>query len=879
MTIGTSRQLSRLIILTLAYLAVGKVLQYLPFVMSHIVLLWLPSGIAVAALMRWGMRYWPAILAGAFLDCYFYLQTSLDGGDPVLPVVVAVANTLGPVLVTLILRRTFFHTSLNRIRDIPLMVAAAAIGMLVSATGGVAGLQYAGMLEAGMFWRALLLWWTADVMGILMLLPLLLNVSRQELAALWKQRRRYLGFALMVFILEWLIFQYIADYTDQYMVLAFLVLPFVVLVAMRVGVTGASFIVLILSLIALSSIVDIQPSSTTELEYQPAWALWVFMSTLSLVVLLITALQSSRETSDKALRSSETKLRAVVDNAQDGIVSIDDKGRLVEFNQAAERMFGYSRAEVIGQPMVDKIIPPSLREAHLRAHKKFIDTNKATMFDRRLELTGMRSDGTEFPVELTITSLMDKGVPLVTGFFRDLTERRKVEQEIRNLAFFDVLTGLPNRRLLIDRLHQAIASSIRDYKHGAVIFIDLDDFKALNDSRGHDVGDLLLVEVASRLRDCVRAEDTVARLGGDEFVIILEDLSSDMEQALVQTRQVANKILEAVNQPYHLGEIEHHNSSSMGIALFTGNFVSIEELLKRSDTAMYQAKAAGRNTLRFFDPAMQAALEKRVDLELQLRLALVQEQLRMYCQVQVDADRRAFGAEVLLRWQHPEHGLLPPNEFVGIAEDSGLIVSIGRWVLYSACHQLKLWEGHPGLDGLQLAVNVSARQFRQADFVDDVLKVLEKTGANPSLLKLELTESVVLDNIADAVEKMNALREIGVRFAMDDFGTGYSSLAYLKQLPLSQVKIDRSFVRDIAEDPSDAAIVQAIIAMSNTLGLNVIAEGVESEAQMALLNEYGCRYFQGYLFSRPLHMKEFERVLEENGLLFIENSSQNDGLA
>ncbi|MCB5185997.1 EAL domain-containing protein [Methylobacillus gramineus] len=879
MTIETSRQLSRLIILALAYFAIGRVSQCLPFLVSHVVLVWLPAGIAVAALVRWGMRYWPAIYAGAFLDSLTYLYP-LHGNDSLaLAFFVAAADTLAAVLTTSILRRTFFHTSLNRIRDIPLMVLAAASGMLVSAVAAALAMRYAGMLDAALFLNSLFLWWTAHVVGVLVLLPLLLNISWDEVKVLWKQRKRYVGLALVVFVLESLVFRYVIDYADQYMVLAFLAIPFVVLVAMRTGVTGASFIVLVLSLIAMFSMVNIEPSDEWELGYQPAWALWVFTSTLSMVVLLITALQSSRETTDRALRSSETKLRAVVDNAQDGIVSIDEKGNLVEFNQAAERMFGYSRADVIGQPMVDKIIPPSLRAAHLKGHQHFMDTNQATMFDRRLELMAMRADGTEFPVELTITSLLDKGVPLITGFFRDLTERRKVEQEIRNLAFFDVLTGLPNRRLLVDRLQQAIAASVRQYKHGAVMFIDLDDFKALNDSRGHDVGDLLLIEVAKRLRECVRAEDTVARLGGDEFVIILEDLSADMEHALVQTRQIAQKILDTVNQPYLLGEIEHHNSSSMGIALFTGNFVSMEELLKRSDTAMYQAKAGGRNTLRFFDPAMQAALEKRVDLELQLRLALVQNQLRMYCQVQVDSNRRAFGAEVLLRWQHPEHGLLPPNEFVGIAEDSGLIVSIGRWVLYSACQQLKLWETRPGLNSLQLAVNVSARQFRHADFVDDVLKILETTGANPSLLKLELTESVVLDNIADAIEKMNALRTTGVRFAMDDFGTGYSSLAYLKRLPLSQVKIDRSFVRDIAEDQSDAAIVQAIIAMSNTLGLNVIAEGVETEAQVELLEQYGCRYFQGYLFSQPLHMHEFERVLEANGLLFIKNSSQNDGLA
>lgn len=857
MAAANSRLWFRLLILALGYCLVGMLGSLLPALMPSLSLVWLPSGIAVAVLMRWGMHYWPGILLGALLAGL----PQLHQGSLSMPAIIIFAfiHTVAPLLSAWILRMLGMHPALQRIRDIPLMVFGVAVGMFATATGAANMLYYAQVIQRPELQSFILQFWIVNVVDVLLLLPLLLNVSKRELKQLWGRRKRYSLLALAVIAIELAIFHFVPGTPEQYMVLAFLVLPLVVLIAMRLGVTGSAIMVLLLSLVAMLAV-----DARSE---ESSWALWVYISTLSLVALLITALQASREVTEKALRNSENKLRAVVEHAQDGIVSIDEQGKLVEFNHAAERMFGYKREQVLGKLLVETLIPANMREAHMRGHQKYLDTGSTDILNRRLEIQALRADGTEFPVELTITSLKEQGLPLLTGFFRDLTERRKVESEIRNLAFFDALTGLPNRRLLMDRLNQAIAASVRHEKHGAVLFIDLDDFKALNDSRGHDVGDLLLVEVSKRLRQCVRNEDTVARLGGDEFVIVLEDMSLNLEHALAHTKLVAQKVLETVNQPYQLGEIEHHNSSSIGIVLFNGNFVSIDELLKRSDTAMYEAKAAGRNTLRFFDPAMQAALEKRVDMELQLRLALVQEQLRLFCQVQVDDERKVFGGEVLLRWQHPEHGLLSPKEFVAIAEDSGLIVSIGRWVLYNACLQLKSWEGQPGLDAMQLAVNVSARQFRHSDFVDEVVKILQTTGADPSLLKLELTESVVLDNLADAVAKMNALRDLGVRFSMDDFGTGYSSLAYLKRLPLTQVKIDRSFVRDIAEDASDAAIVQAILAMSNTLGLKVIAEGVETDAQFQLLQSYGCRFFQGYLFSKPLQMDEFERLLKDHDFL------------
>ena len=704
----------------------------------------------------------------------------------------------------------------------------------------------------------------------------LLNICRLEIKQLWLERNLYLFWCLLVFTLELAIFRLPSNLSEQLMLAGFVVVPLVVWSAMRFGITAA-----LLAVLALSGIAIRATSSARLLLDQPdlqqaVFSLQVFVSTLVLVTLVIAALQSQRKSSEKAKRNSEVKLQAVIDGALDAIVAIDEAGRLLEFNPAAEQIFGYKRKQVIGRRAA-LMIPPSLRRVHAIGYKQFIASGEKRIFNRRLELMAMRADGTEFPVELTITSLQDKNSPVFIGYIRDITQRRKAEEEIRNLAFFDALTALPNRRLLFDRLEQAQAASARSHTHGAILFIDLDNFKSLNDTRGHTVGDLLLVEVAKRLKNAIRTEDTISRLGGDEFVVILVDLSEDTMQALAQARVVSEKILGAINEPYLLQNMQHQNSSSMGITLFSGYEIAAADLLRHSDTAMYQAKASGRNTLRFFDPAMQLALEKRISLESELRQALAQNQLQLHYQIQVNSAREAFGAEVLLRWQHPQHGLMMPAEFIPLAEESGLIVPISHWVLQQACLQLRLWENNQQAIGIQLAVNVSALRFRQPNFVDELRDLIEEIGVNPKSLKLELTESVVLDNITDTVEKMYALRAIGVQFAMDDFGTGYSSLSYLKHLPLTQVKIDRSFVHDIASDASDAAIAQTIIGMSNTLGFNVIAEGVETEAQFDLLRQYGCHQFQGFLFSRPVPLLDFEKILDADYAFYMAENSANSG--
>jgi diguanylate cyclase (GGDEF)-like protein len=443
---------------------------------------------------------------------------------------------------------------------------------------------------------------------------------------------------------------------------------------------------------------------------------------------------------------------------------------------------------------------------------------------------------------------------------RELQRLKLAHDEIRNLAFFDPLTGLPNRRLLLDRLRQALAATSRSNRKRALLFVDLDDFKTLNDTLGHHIGDLLLQEVARRLSARIRETDTVARLGGDEFVILLQDLSETAEDAAAQAKTIAEKILATVNQPYLLADRECRSSSSIGITIFGDPGDSTNEVLQQADIAMYQAKAAGRNTMRFFAPALQAAVNARAALEEDLRQAIKTNGFQLYYQPQVDRGL-LIGAEALVRWQHPKRGFLSPAEFIPLAEETGLILPLGNWVLETACQQIASWAKQTETAHITLSVNISARQLLNPDFVEVVLATLYRTGANPRNLELELTESMFVENVEDVITRMRELKSHGLRFSLDDFGTGYSSLAYLRRLPLDQLKIDREFVREILVDASSGAIAQAIISLSRAMGLSVIAEGVETEGQRDFLARLGCHAFQGFLFSRPVPLEEFQRLL------------------
>ena len=552
--------------------------------------------------------------------------------------------------------------------------------------------------------------------------------------------------------------------------------------------------------------------------------------------------------------------------SSEAMLVTDFDNNIIDVNPAFTRITGYAYDEVIGEN--PRIFQSGMHD------DAFYRAMWADLLARDYwqgEIWDKRKGGEVYPKLLTINTIRDDSGKVVrhVALFSDISEKKKSEEMIWRQANYDVLTGLPNRRLLMDRLASALSLSVRNSSYGALLFIDMDKFKMLNDTLGHDYGDLLLVEVAARARSCVREIDTVARFGGDEFVILIEEVDIDEGVASHKASQIAEKIRQALAQPYCLKSIEYSSSPSIGVSLYRGDEHTVDEVMKHSDLAMYQAKDSGRNTVRFFDPEIQRSVENRLIIEADLLRAVAEQQLHLYYQIQVDNHHRPLGAEALVRWMHPVRGMVSPAQFIPVAEESSLIIEIGHWVLLTACKQLGLWAQDEITMDLTLAVNVSTKQFRQHDFVTQVGNALRDYRVMPSRLKLELTESVVLNDVTDVVTKMYALKALGVRLSLDDFGTGYSSLAYLKNLPLDQIKIDQSFVRGVATDQNDAVMVKTIIDLAHNFGLNVIAEGVETQSQLDFLKQNNCMAYQGYLFSKPVPVAQFDALLRQGDALDI----------
>lgn len=562
-------------------------------------------------------------------------------------------------------------------------------------------------------------------------------------------------------------------------------------------------------------------------------------------------------------KETEESLRIAATTFQthEGILIIDANRVIIRVNPAFSEMTGYTSKELIGHT-------PEVLESAQHGESMFKKIDLAVQTDGlwQGETIYQRKNGDSFPAWMTVTAVKDKNDEIThfVSMVQDVTARKEAEEKIRSLAFYDPLTNLPNRRLLLDRLQQAIAVTNRNGRYGALLCLDIDNFKMLNDSRGHHIGDRLLIEVAARLQSCVREGDSAARLGGDEFVLLIQDMSE--ADAAEKAEVITRKVLLKLSQPYQLDGKQYKSTSSFGVALFSGSKVGVDELLMRADLAMYQAKSAGRNTLRFFDPSMQAKIEHRSMMEGELHRAYEEQEFILHYQPQIDHESHCIGVEALIRWQHPDRGFMPPDEFIPLAEECDLIQPIGQWVIEEACERLAEWANNKLTADLTIAVNISAKQFRQESFIEQVSKSIRHFDIDPKRLKLELTESLLLVDIDDAIAKMLALRGLGLSFSLDDFGTGYSSLSYLKRLPLDQIKIDRSFVDEIMTDPNDSAICRAIIALGKSLDLQVIAEGVESEIHWEWLCEEGCDAVQGYFFSRPVSEPDLLEWLHQHSL-------------
>jgi diguanylate cyclase (GGDEF)-like protein/PAS domain S-box-containing protein len=568
-----------------------------------------------------------------------------------------------------------------------------------------------------------------------------------------------------------------------------------------------------------------------------------------------------RDFSDLELTHDKLRITSAAFKTNEAIMICNARMQIISVNPAFEKITGYSLEEIVGKT------PKFLQsDRHDRAFYQAIFEQLITTGHWNGEIWDRRKDGAVYPNESTITLIKNEAGEITecVSIFNDISERKETEQRIHSLAFYDVLTGLPNRRMLLDRLEMALPLSTRNQDFGALIFLDLDNFKYLNDMHGHDMGDMLLIEVAKRIKFCLRQSDTVARLGGDEFMVLLQGLDTNEHEASLKAASVAEKIRVVLSNPFQLKAHTHMGSVSVGITLFNGQTVLPESLIKRADMAMYESKDSGKNKVKFFNPATQEMLESRIQMEDELRNGILKNHLSLHYQAQINQHNKYVGAEALIRWMHPERGLISPYQFIPLAEESMLIVEIGNWVIHKACEQLAIWAHHGHTRALTLSINISAKQFIQPDFVDCVKAAISQHKINPARLKLELTESIGLDDLDFVAAKMMMLKnELGVSLSLDDFGTGYSSLSYLKRLPFDQLKIDRSFVKDIVADESDANMVKTIINMANNFGLEVIAEGVETAEQLEFLKSNGCNTYQGYLFSKPVPVEAFEHLVKE----------------
>ena len=965
----------KLFVVAIAYWLTGKLSLIDPLSPPSISLIWLPSGVAVAALLRWGGLMSIAIFIGACLLNLYSDNILLTS------TIMAFGSTLGAYYIFLHLKKYRFHTPNSQTSDVFHFFLATIIGTAISAFVGNFSSWESSFTQTKT--TSYLTWWAGDMVGVFLIAPFLLSLNKFQINKFLSNYKEFLIYALFFIGVHWLVFYSPYSLLNR----SFIAIIITLWAAFRFGSLGASLITILSAGIAAFSAFQKIGPFYFENQLSSYIVVWLYMTSLSGVSILISTLQTERtlvvtelkdsydriqkvasrlpgvilqykvnadrnsevlyasesifsllevtaneikndfekllkqiddqdidryiatlrhaykyflpyriefrfhrkngeirwlyidaiperlpkkeslwhcfisDITDRKLSEEHLHIAAITFESQVGTFVTDENWKILKVNKAYTQITGYEAHETLG-----KYSPRLYTEKQDEHFYKKIELSLIEKHFWQGELWNKRKNGEIFPLAMTVTAIINEQGK-TTHFvctFTDISINKGYEEEILNLAFYDSLTQLPNRRLLMDRLQQIISLNQRDGGYSAIYFIDLDNFKTLNDTHGHDAGDILLIEASKRLQTCIRESDTVARLGGDEFVVVINALGDNADNAMIHADRVGEKIRSLLCQPYELGDLIHHGSGSIGVCLFQGNDVTVKDLFKRADTAMYEAKTSGRNAIRFFDPAMQAVLVVRMMLESNLRNALILNQFSLHYQIQVDADGKILGAEALLRWVHPDRGFISPLEFIPLAEQTGLIVPIGIWVMNTACAQLQEWANNPSTEHLSLAVNVSAKQFKQADFVDSIVDIVNNYHFDISRLKIELTESTILDNVEDTSDKMHQLKKIGIGFSMDDFGTGYSSLAYLQKLPLNQLKIDQSFIQDISNDENDATIVRTIISLGNNLGLHVIAEGVETLEQRQFLIDHDCRAFQGYLYSKPLTITDFNNLLNSS---------------
>ncbi|MEY4590493.1 MAG: hypothetical protein RL497_2569 [Pseudomonadota bacterium] len=897
-----SPQLTRLLIKSVlvycAYLSTAWLGLSVPFVGDKVTLFWLPSGISVAAIYRWGWRIVPAIFLAAFTI------NASKGADVLTGVLIAAGNSLGPWAAAYLLK--LWQCDLVRLNQYTALktIAAAIVGALVSAVIGTGALSLGQGFDSDKTMLSLLAWWMGDSLGIVLCAPLLINLSRALIRDVLKQPFTLITFLAMGLIIGLLCFPLNQFNNSAALPIAFVTFVCVAWAALSLGLVGAAFSSMGFSFIAIWATTEqLGPFVFPNIQLS-FWAVWVYTITMTLLGMMITSAHSEIiETTQRLMRANGEQLQH-----QEELQQFNNALSIAASDARDTQDFIASLLKSLGQVLGADHLMVSLvddTKTHALTHTYWSDGEIKPNFSYALqhtpcddvidksfcfipervqqlypEDTMLVEAGIESYLGVVVQNLQGSSIgilialgrqkitpkPQVHSLMKIYSERiageiRRAEdqEKIFNLAFYDPLTLLPNRRLLQERLKLLKAQSVRTGQYGAILFIDIDHFKFLNDTLGHHIGDLLLTRVAQRINSIIRSTDLAARLGGDEFVVVFDNLGVAGELAALEAKKRAEELHTLISQPYPLQNTLHHCTISIGVNIFVGNQRSMDDLLRHADLAMYEAKDSGRNAIRFFDPTMQLQMELRSSIEHDLRTALeLDTQLIPYYQIQTNADGKAIGAELLIRWRHPERGLISPADFIPIAEQAGLISRLGYKVVQMACHQLTQWRDKPMFNGLKIAVNVSPIQLNQNNFVPEALALIERYAVDAKLLTMELTEGSLMNNIDACIAKMLALQDKNIGFSMDDFGVGYSSLSSLKRFPLHQLKIDQSFIRDISTDPNDRVIVRTIIAMAQNLELDVLAEGVETLEQKNYLIEHGCNKFQGYYFGRPVPIEEFE---------------------